>query len=157
MSRAGLDLEHPSISQESPPLQLVDVLRMVCRDLDAPAADIERIVQEGCLRLEDVDLVLRLNDDTWQLEIYAECGVPSPKDEAGLYRFLLEEQLLNALPALSVGVHPESGTVVCKAMLFAPAIEPDDRSASTVLRLLVSKARLLRERYSLRPVTQGFT
>lgn len=131
------------------------LVAMICTQLGATPADTQQIAASGCLTLEDVDLVLRLNDTTQQLEIYADAGVPHPCDEPAVYRHLLEASLANGLPATSVGIHPDSGAVVCKGTVFAPLLMPDDQLCSSIVLVLVSQARQLRERFGLTPAREA--
>lgn len=137
------------------PMDQAGLLAMICTQLGATPADTQQIAASGCFTLEDVDLVLRLNDITQQLEMYADAGVPDACDQAAVYRHLLESSLANGLPATSVGIHPDSGAVVCKGTVFAPLVMPDDQLCTSIVLVLVSQARQLRERFGLTPAREA--
>ena len=133
-----------------------ELLAMICGQLGASPADTEQIVASGCLQLDEVDLVVRLDEDTQQLEILADCGVPAPSQEHGVFRHLLHDALTNTLPAIAFGVHPRSGCIVGKATVFAPLITPEDPLCAPLMQLLATRARELREQFALRPAREGF-
>lgn len=133
-----------------------DLLAAICMHLGSSPEDSRDIAASGCLRFDEVDFVLHMNEATQHLELYGDCGLPAACDEAQLHRQLLEEALTNETPGLSLGVHPQSRRVVVKASLFVPAADADGCLCTCVLLLAAGWARSLRERFSLRPVAEGF-
>lgn len=133
------------------PPEFVALVRQACTHLGLVAQEADQVVQTGCLRLDDVVFVLHLRAQASQLEILGDGGLPAPHQELELQRHLLAQALTEELPGLTWGLHPVSGHVVARGLLFMPAI--DDEGWLLVGLLLAAAERIhdLRERFTLLP------
>lgn len=142
--------------QGGPEAGAQDLLAAICMQLGSSPEDSRDIAASGCLRFDDIDFVLHVNEATQHLELYGDCGLPPPCDEAVLHRELLEEALANEIPALSLGVHPHSRRVIVKGSLCLPNADADGALGTCVLLLAAAWARGLRERFNLQSAAEGF-
>ncbi|MEJ7928790.1 hypothetical protein WG922_02275 [Ramlibacter sp. AN1015] len=135
---------------------LSTVLAALCEQLGALPRDTDGIVRDGFLRLDAIDVGFELDASAARLHILADCGRPAPRDEAVLYRTLLERALAPGRLPVVFGLHPGSGTVVACASLELCQDELPSRAAAAV-RHLATQAGTLRARFALRPLTQGYS
>lgn len=136
-------------------LEFAALLRRACSHLGLDTEQAEQVVETGCLRLADVVFVLNLNPDTSHIEILGDGGQPAPHQELELQRHLLAQVLQEELHGLALGVHPNSGHVVARAVLFFPAIDEDGWLLVGMLLTALERILELHEKFTLLP--QGHT
>lgn len=131
--------------------RLRELLRRMCSHLGASEAETQHILDNGCLRLEGIDIALHLNGETRHLELFADCGLPRPADEHALYRHLLEQALSEEVPGLTYSLHPESRHLVVKGSLFMPGLDDEAWLCTALVLAAVARVRQVHEKFGLLP------
>lgn len=127
------------------------LVRQACMHLGLAAQEADQVVQTGCLRLDDVVFVLNLHAQASQFEILGDGGWPAPHQALELQRHLLAQALEEELPGLTWGLHPVSGHVVARGLLFMPAIDEEGWLLVGLLLAAAQRIHELRERFTLHP------
>lgn len=125
------------------------LLRNTCGHLGMAPQDADRILSEEALQVGGIHLALRLNAPVQQGEFYADCGMPAPWQEADVYRHLLEDALVNDMPAISVALHPQSRHIVARACLPLPTLDDEGWLCTAMLLATATRAFEIREKFAL--------
>ncbi len=134
---------------------LEEILAGLCARLGASPAQSADIVASGCLRLEGIDIALRVNGANRHLEFFADCGQPSHWEQADLFQHLLEDALSNDLPALCFARHPVSGHVVAKGSLALAALDAEGWLLTGLLVACLTRIQALHARFAFSHWGQG--
>ena len=117
--------------------------------LDGDAAD--QVLDTGCLRIADVSFAMRLDEESRQVELRGDCGLPEAGQDTALHRHLLHQALEEEIPGLAFGLHPVSGHVVARARLFLPAVDADGWLLAGLLAAAMERILELREKFTFSP------
>ncbi|TFY97943.1 type III secretion system chaperone [Ramlibacter rhizophilus] len=116
--------------------------RMITRVLGEGDAARQALADGGFV-MNEATVVLRLNPDTDQVEIFCDVGVPDPHGLERAYRAALELNLCRTYPGVVFGVHPESGRMVATTAISS-VIALDDQVCINALEMLTLHVRQLR-------------
>lgn len=124
------------------------ILRRASTHLGLDGDEADRVVDTRCLRLAGVAFALHLDEETRQLELRGDCGLPEAWQEPALHRHLLQQALEEELPNLSIGLHPASGHVVARGRLFLPSVDGEGWLLAGLLAAAAGRILELREKFS---------
>lgn len=120
------------LGQENPPQALVafseemdrqarprfeDLLQRIARQLLSDDEAVHAAIQSGGFRVGDTTLVVRFNEETHQIELFADIGLPQAHAQGQAHRLALEHNLCRTYPGVTLGVHPESSRLVATTSL----------------------------------------
>jgi hypothetical protein len=94
-----------------------DLLQRIARQLLSDDAAAQAAIDSGGFRVGDTTLVVRFNDETHQIELFADIGLPQPYAQGQAHRLALEHNLCRTYPGVTLGVHPESSRLVATTSL----------------------------------------
>ncbi len=94
-----------------------DLLQRIARQLLSDDEAVHAAIDSGGFRVGDTTLVVRFNDETHQIELFADIGLPQAHAQGQAHRLALEHNLCRTYPGVTLGVHPESGRLVATTSL----------------------------------------
>ena len=94
-----------------------DLLQRIARQLLSDDEAVHAAIQSGGFRVGDTILVVRFNEETHQIELFADIGLPHAYAQGQAHRLALEHNLCRTYPGVTLGVHPESSRLVATTSL----------------------------------------
>ena len=94
-----------------------DLLQRIARQLLSDDEAVHAAIQSGGFRVGDTTLVVRFNEETHQIELFADIGLPQAHAQGQAHRLALEHNLCRTYPGVTLGVHPESSRLVATTSL----------------------------------------
>ncbi len=109
--------------------------RMVARLIDDPA-EVDEALRTGGLPVDGRLVVMRLTEQTDEIEWFVDLGEPASHSLEASYRALLEINLCRTYPGTVFGVHPESGRLVATQAVHAYMVADEEVCLMLIKRLV---------------------
>jgi len=120
----------------------------LCACFDVAAEHRQEILKTGCLRVGEVNVLVRPDATGAAIEILVDLGIPEPRDALGVYRAVLEGNFEDASPGWNYGVNAKNGRLFALCTLHPSMVDEEGRLVCLMLGGALAHGSGLRGAYA---------